>query len=125
MKKFWQTEKFKHIERVWEEKLRQSGFEDIENNVGRLKQNAANSYRTSIVTVIENKLRYFELLGHHLHEESFMDEVHKLVMQRRSEGVTIKNIGIEIKQIWGKRSYRGTIRKIIQHYEMKWKIRKI
>ena len=122
-KKFWQTEKFKRIERIWEEKLRESGFIDVENGNGKLKQNAANSYRTNISQVIESKQRYFELLGHIAHEEQFRDEVERIVMQRRSEGATIKEISLELSA-QGHRSHRQTIRKIIQHFERKWKIRK-
>ena len=125
MKKFWQTEKFKRIERVWEEKLRQSGFNDIENAGKKLKQNAGNSYRTVISTVIDGKQRYFELLSQHFHDEVFTDEIERFVMERRSQGAKIKEIVIDLKGMGVKRrTHRETIRLIIQSYENKWKIKK-
>lgn len=125
MKKFWQTEKFRLIESVWEEKLRQSGFVDIESSNRKLKQNSANSYRTVVTQAIESKLRYFELLGQHFHEEQFTDEIERFVMERRSQGAKIKEIVIELKNMGVKRRvHRETIGLIIQAYEKKWKIKK-
>lgn len=121
--KFWQTQKFKELQRIWEERLRASGFIDAESN-GKLRQNAFNSYRTQIHTVIENKQRYFELLGHWHHQEEFNNDIEKYIMERRSEGISIKQIGIELKAAGKRISNRVSIGRIIRHYEKKWAIKK-
>lgn len=121
-RKFWQTEKFKELQRNWESRLKTSGFIDAEVD-GRLRQNASNCYRTQILSVIENKLRYYELIGHYHHEEDFSDPVEKYVMERRATGISIKQIGKELKER-GKKNSRETIRKIIRFYEKKWQLEK-
>lgn len=122
-KKFWNTDRFKWLQREWEIKLKESGFKDIEDENGRLKQNAANSYRTSIHAVIDGKQRYFELLGQWHHERDFKNDIERLVMQRRSEGVLIKDILMELESI-GKKRHWDTVRLIIRFYERKWGIKR-
>lgn len=120
-RKFWQTERFKELQRKWNEKLRDSGFIDAERD-GKLIQNSANSYRTQIREVIENKQRYFELLGQWYHEEMFTNSVHNFVMRRRSEGISQKQISRELRDI-GEINSHETVRKIIRYYEYKWQIK--
>lgn len=120
-KKFWNTIRFKEIQEIWYEKLKSSEFNDIENENGLLKQNAGNSYRTTNGTLIEGKRRYYELLGHGLHDEEFRSEVDRLVIELRSEGRRIKDICEELERI-GERRHTDTVRKILRYYEGKWKI---
>jgi hypothetical protein len=123
MKKFWQTKKFKKLQNVWNEKLKASGFNDAESEY-RLKLPADHCYcwaRTKEER--ENKLRYYVLLGQHFHAEEFQDAVDALVMERRAEGIKIKHISEELRQL-GERCHRETIRYIIRRYEIKWGIKK-
>lgn len=123
-KKFWKTQKFKALKSEWEKKLSQSGFVDIEDERGRLKQNAGNSYRTTTCTIIESKQRYYELLGQgYHHEREFRDSVERIVMLLRSRGVKVKDICLGLKAV-KKRNHRDTIRRIIRYYEIRWKIRR-
>lgn len=123
-RKFWKTQKFKALQTEWEEKLRKSGFVDIEDDKRRLKQSATNCYRTTTQTIIESKRRYYELLGQGYHQETeFKDTVERIVMFLRSKGFKIKDICFGLKSI-KKRNHRQTIRLIIRHYEIKWKIKR-
>ena len=120
-RKFWQTEKFKELQKTWEERLRQAGFKDVESN-GKLMQNASNCYRTKVQTVIENKQRHYELLGQHHHAEDYSDPVEKYVMERWANGAKIKEISEELRAVC-ERSSRETLRSIIGRYEKKWGVR--
>ncbi len=88
-----------------------------------LRQHASNSYRSAPKVVRESKQRYYELLGHGYSGEEFSDPVEKIVMERKSNGISIKQISIELKTL-NQRSHRETIRHIIQKYEVKWGLRK-
>lgn len=121
-KKFWQLQNFKELQNEWYRRLSELEFNDIEDDKGKLKQNAGNSYRTTNHTIINAKLRYYELLGIWNHEKGFRDDVEKLVMERRANGVMIKDICLELESM-GERCHRQTVRWIIQFYERKWKIR--
>lgn len=123
-KKFWKTQKFKSLKSEWEKKLRNSGFIDIEDERGRLKQNAGNSYRTTVQVSIESKRRYYELLAQGYHKEKcFRDTVEKIVMLLRSRGVKITDIEKGLRSI-NQRSHHDTLRKIIRKYEARWKIKR-
>lgn len=124
--KFYQTNKFKELQRVWERKLAEAKFNDVEINInGRryLRQRANNSYRAQVQIMRESKQLYYNLLGQHFHEEEFTDQVHKMIMERRSNGVKIKAISGELRAM-GERCHRETIRHIIRFYEVKWKIKR-
>lgn len=88
-----------------------------------MRQRACNSYRTSLHVIIENKRRYYDILGQMHYDESFKDDVEKLVIGRRSMGIKIKDICAELKDI-GERNHRNTVMKILRYYEAKWGILK-
>lgn len=120
--KFWQTKRFKSLQNEWYKKL-DNDAEKIINGEHVLKQRASNSYRSISRIARENKQRYYELLGSYFHKEDFIDGVEKLVMERKSNGVSIKLISDELRLI-GERCHRETIRHIIQKYEKKWDIKR-
>jgi len=125
--KFWQTKEFIELEKEWYLKLEKAKFEDVEKQIngnGALKQRASNCYRSASQIERENKQRYYELLQQALEDEvGFRDHVERLVMDRKASGITITNICIELDEM-GERCYRGTIRKIIKKYEIKWRVKK-
>lgn len=124
--KFFQTKAFKALQIEWDEILRRSGFKDAEKRQGandQLRQRASNAYRGAPETIRENKAHYYELLGEFFYQEVFDDDVERLVMERRSEGVKIKDISRELREL-GERSHRETIRHIIYKFEAKWGIKK-
>jgi hypothetical protein len=109
----------------WEAKLHEVGFADAEkliNGYPVLRQRASNAYRQASLLERRQKLRYYELLGFGFHSETFDDPVEALVMERRSQGVSIHNICIELKAM-GERCHRETIRHIIVKFETKWQIK--
>lgn len=124
--KFWRNPSFKKLEQKWDMVLTKSGFCDVEKKVNGarcLKQRANNSYRSADSIRRELKQRYYELLGHGFHENVFIDPVHELIMERRSRGVKIKDICIELKKK-KERNNRDTVGLIIRIYEAKWGIKK-
>lgn len=124
--KFWKTKTFLTLQREWDQKLKASGFEDAEKSIGgtaRLKQRASNSYRGAIQVLREAKLEYYRSLTYHFHETEFSDEVERLIMERRAEGVLIKSICEQLRSM-GERCHRETVRHIIRKYEIKWGMKK-
>jgi hypothetical protein len=122
--KFWQTQSFKELQNEWEAKLKDAGFKDIETDINGnrvLGQVSSNSYRGVSDTEKETRVRYFDILRSRFHEESFLDLVERIIMERRIDGVKIKDISLELKAM-GERSCRDTIRSIIKKYERKWYI---
>lgn len=124
--KFWQTAKFKELERLWYERLESIGFKDAEKTINGnsvLKQRASNSYRAAHQIEREAKLAYYNLLAGYYQQATIQDPVERLVIERRSEGFKIKQISEELRRL-EERCHRETIRNIIRKYEIKWGIKK-
>ena len=90
------SNELKRLQSVWDKKLKKSGFEDLEDRTGRLKQRANNCYRQQKAVQIENKQLYFDLVATYLHREYFTNSTALLIMTRRAEGHSIKEISEEI-----------------------------
>jgi len=126
MSNFWESDSFKKLQQKWYEKLKKSGFDDAERVVGdelKLKQRATNAYVQAPRVVRQAKLDYYRALCEYVHREKFKNEADELIMLRRSEGITIKQISKELKKL-GFKHHRQTIRYVIRKYEHRWNIKK-
>jgi hypothetical protein len=122
---FWQTSKFRQLEKEWYEKLKENGFIDAEKTTGKqqvLIQFASNALRQASQLTRESKAEYFSLLFKCVNADAPTDRIELLVMSRRAEGAKIEEISKELKQLGGK-FHRQMIRYIIRRYEHKWNIR--
>lgn len=117
MAKFFQTNEFKELSDQWQQKLAESGFVDIENRLGDLKQNAPNSYRQADKLIIEAKLKYFQLISRFLQEDESLSKLELTVMRMRSDGLQIIQIAKE------NNIDRHTVTFIIRRCEHAWGIR--
>lgn len=150
MAKFWRSSEFKKLQSEWEEKLRQSGFEDAEKEVGGdrvLKQRADYAYRSSTTATIEAKEEYFQLLSSWVRIETQFDgesffqlplplpgvdplelkrniSSDRLIMEMTAAGKNIQEISRELKRRRMEKHNRDTIRYIRRRYEDRWGIRR-
>lgn len=125
MAEFWRTRQFKALSKVWDYKLEQTGFKDVEIEIKgdrALKQKATNCYRQASQLERESRLEYYCFLGYLVHNTQFENEIDKLVMFKHSEGATIKEI-VEVIKATGNRRDRRTIRFIIRRWQAKWGIK--
>lgn len=138
MAKFWTSEKFKKLKHKWEEKLKKSGFEDVEKEINghvtlksysSCESRYAGIYRFAPTVVREGKEDYYRILSQKVHLElNFEDESDKLIMEWTAEGRKVKDISEELKRLLpdGKqrsKHYRNTIRYVRRRYEDKWGIK--
>lgn len=128
MEQFWRKKNFKDIYKEWNKKLKDSGFEDVEEDSKDtkeerlLKQKSTNAYRQASELERESRLDYFCFVGYLAHNTVFPTDLEKLVMIRHSEGAMIKNIVDEIASRGISRD-RKTIRHIIRRWQTKWGIK--
>ena len=123
---FWQRKSFKDLQKVWYQKVANSGFNDIECVVGDEQELIQSStypfrYNPSMVER-QNKQLYFEELSSHVQEETFKNEVDEIILTKRAEGMKIKEILEELQRLGHKRA-RETVRFTIRKYENSWGIR--
>lgn len=127
MSKPWGGDKFKKLERKWNDKLAKSGFIDAEVTIDgerKLKQYACNIFERSNTKkeYISQKMLYYELLTQHAFHHKFTNQTDKIIMELASNGARPIEIVKRLKKI-GKKIHRHTVRFIIRRYEHLWKIK--
>ncbi len=125
MAKFYQTKEFKELEKEWNKFLEMTGFNDaerIKNGERVLRQNASNAYRQADEFEREAKAKYFQNICHHVNRTIFTNPIDKFVMTMISDGISIKQIVLELA-LMGHPTHRQTIRFIVRRHEHIWGIR--
>ena len=122
---YWKSPHFRTLQKIWYQRLEETGFQDHERFVGNnseLIQFSVNAYKSMDQTRRENKAAYFNLLSQNLHYAEFASKVDELILTWYADGKKIKVICEELERL-GERRCRGTIRYTIRKYEMKWGMR--
>ena len=110
-KKFYETKEFQSLKSEWDAKLKASGFVDVENKDGSLKQ----LDRRTIAFPFRDKIVDFHSkLGNYLSEATDLPDDHRRILELYNEGTRITGAG-SIKEQTGY-SDRG-IRYIISRYK--------
>ena len=121
------SEEFEELQNQWYEKLRRSGFVDIEikkDDQVFLKNKAYNNFIVMHPLDRDTQELKFVLLRHKVSDEStvYKNEMHKLIMKMHAEGYKSQAIIQELRK-HNIRRCRKTIFNIIRRYEIKWMIR--
>lgn len=86
MSKF-DSEQFKALNKHWQEKLKKTGFEDIEQEDGRLKIWSANFLSNHFSdTTYRAKETYYRLASQFLHEYRFKNKKEKSIWEEHCSG---------------------------------------
>lgn len=133
MRKYWGSEDFLRLKAEWDQKLKDSGFSDIEKEVDGdlvLKKPSADDgkfagiFKFKAAVQIQGRAEYFyRLYQKYSQEQAFEDESDQLIMQRTMEGIAIQTISRELQKLGKRKFNRDTIRYIRRRYEHKWGIR--
>lgn len=93
----------KQLKTKWDDKLESSGFEDIEQDDGRLKLWAAHYFKSrfknpSDLEFQKAKEAYYRRASQFLFEHDFTDKRAKRIWELHSKGVSIRSIVIILKK---------------------------
>lgn len=92
------TPEFKRLKSEWDQKLKDSGFEDAEQPDERLKLWSSQFFRVRQNPVLDNaKEEYYRLAGHFLHDYPFQSELDRAVWSQHAEGVSTRDIADKLK----------------------------
>jgi hypothetical protein len=129
MEKFWKSKEFEALQREWDLKLLEDGFEDAERRVNgdvllwKPADRACQDVNAAHV-VREGRLEYFTLISQAASEETgYEDYSDQLIMERTGEGRNSREISEELATLGMWKSNRNTIRHVRRRYENKWGIR--
>lgn len=96
-KKFYETDKFKKIQQKWKEKLEKSGFTDIEDENGYLKEWATSRAALEQHAVLRDaKEIYYRLASQFLHTYSFKSQLEYNIWKLHCEGKSYPKIEKEL-----------------------------
>jgi DNA-binding NarL/FixJ family response regulator len=93
----------KKLQDIWNKKLKNSGFVDIEDALGRLKEHS-----TSITLLsrgwnpvkVETQTRYFQLVGNFLNDNKDFTDIQRIIWEMHGQGLTLRQIAKNIN--WSK-----------------------
>jgi len=125
MSKFYQTKRFKDLERCWDKKLLDTGFADAErtkNGQRILKQASSNAYRSANIQARETRAEYYRTICYNAYRTTFVKPIDRLVMTMLADGLTIRKIVGELLR-HGIKAHRMTVSFIIRRWEHRWGIR--
>lgn len=92
------SKQFKKLQKQWYNRLKESGFEDIENSYGRLSGNTVNRWYYD-PTKVEAKTTYYRYASHFLNEHKFESKVHKYIWTLHAEGCGLREISAKLKAL--------------------------
>lgn len=115
----YSSKAFKQLQSIYEEKLKESGFNDIETKERRLKQNSANVFRGLHSNEANARLEYFLSVSTKCNETLFGNFVDRFIMEAYAEGFKIVEIRSKLLKAGIKRS-RYWIHLIVREYIKAW-----
>lgn len=98
MSKFYETDKFKRLQKKWQDKLKKSGFEDKEESVNtpikggntdRLKTWSSSFFRGRFnQTQYEARAAYYRFASQFLHDHAFDNPLERAIWEHHSNGIS-------------------------------------
>jgi len=114
--------KLKKLQALWDRKLKKSGFEDAEDNTGKLKSYHSLEFFNSGLRhpdYQEGKAEYYRAAGHFLHSYKFADKEEEHLWQMHCEGQSLKHYRSK-KYTCSNIIYRA-IRRLAKEMKASWK----
>lgn len=117
--KFYETAEFKKQNSKWQDKLKNSGFEDLEDINGELRifvaKRFAGTRKISFDRAADDE-RYFTLAREFLHKKEFKSKLQKFIWEQHSEGFSERNIEETLRKKNFKAD-RNVVRKVIKEFK--------
>lgn len=92
---------FKVLQDLWYLKLKQSGFDDIEQDDSHLKwsprQLMTRKKNRDRAVFYESKEEYYRMAGHFLYDNVFKNTTQKIVWEQHAQGKTMREISLLLK----------------------------
>lgn len=111
MTKYYNTKEFEALHKEWQKKLEDSGFVDVEQADGHLKQYHASLFRRKKTkTFNSTKKEYYRIAGQFLHMHRFKNQLEHDIWSAHCVGKSFREIG-EVKNI-SEQKVRRTVERI-------------
>lgn len=103
MSKFYETEKFKKLNKKWQEKLNKTDFKDIEQEDGNLKLWTTHFFKIHYNEILFNaKETYYRMATQFLHEHRFDNQLEQQIWELHCKGMGYISIDKHLGKVVGK-----------------------
>lgn len=101
------SKEFNDLQAKWYKKLKDSGFEDAEQDPETLKQWTRSKFAPQqnngaaldvVMAKNRSKQEYYRLAGHFLYDFNFTSELHRLIWELHSDGLSHRDISDKLKE---------------------------
>lgn len=98
MPKFYDTKEFKEINDKWKQKLKKSGFQDIEQDEERLKKWDSTFFVVNYnKTLYAAKETYYRYANQFVHDHMFNSKLDKNIWEKHARGLSMQDITDSLK----------------------------
>jgi len=88
----------KKLKKIWYNRLKESGFEDIETDEFNLKTWSTEFYRKKDWTAWQSVNEYYRLASIFLQEHKFINNLERIIWEYHANGISARNIALLLKQ---------------------------
>jgi hypothetical protein len=92
-KKYWETPEFKELDKDWNKKLKDSGFNDLESEFDRKNRTVSKQQ----VTVDHDRIRYFARCVEYLYKNKWKSPTDRFIFERHCVGDSNYQIAKQLK----------------------------
>ena len=102
------------LKKIWERKLKKSGFEDIETKNGTLANTTHSGGNLDKRRVTwQSQEEYYRLARYFLNDYMFKKPVHRVIWEYHSEGISVRDIVKLLNKVRRKKTDRQTVWELI------------
>jgi hypothetical protein len=107
--------KFLKLQKKWDEKLKKSGFKDIESRAtGALENNSTSGGTIDKRRVTwELQAEYYRLATHFSNDHTFKSEFERVLWEYHSNGLSVREITETINKVKSKKTDKTTVQEIL------------
>lgn len=110
------------LKRIWDRKLKKSGFEDIETKNGTLANTTHSGGNLDKRRVTwQSQEEYYRLARHFVHDYAFEKPIHKVIWEYHAEGISTRNIAKLLNKVRRKKIDRQTVWELVNKFAAEMK----
>ena len=115
------SDEYSKLKKIWYDRLKEFGFEEIEQENGMLKAWHSRRFLGLNRANVDNQTathEYHYYANHFLNEHQFEKEIHKIMWEMHVNGKGVKAIAKELNNTGAYSTDHNEVWKIIKHYQI-------
>lgn len=115
MTKVIKAKSYSQERKVWYKKLKETGFNDLENSQGFLKAYASSNFSQTSPHAHESRREYYYLCQQFLNEFKFDSELQKAIWEYHTNGISYRDIAKTVRKVF-EDQYKNNLEYILKKH---------